>query len=232
MKSIRETTRDPTGKFLDYAKANVWLLVAALILFAGFYLTIQSWLAANHFAGPGVGIVAAAEDSRLRELEENKPVDSEAYKVPADHPRYFSSSDLGISNARIIPVGLTPENNLDAPENIYDVGWYANGSFPGKPGEAAVLDGHITGFTKPGVFEHLSYMQLGQRISIEMGDGTKLNYKVVDKQRINYKHFDMVESLKSRDKDKHGLTIITCGGEYDAEADNYLSRDIVYAVLD
>lgn len=151
-----------------------------------------------------------------------------AYRVAPDLPRYLRINKINV-NSRVIRVGVKNNNELRAPNSIYDTGWYENSAKPGEKG-ATVLDGHVHGPTKPGVFFNLKKLVAGDEIEIERGDGVRLMYKVTEVETKGYQEVDMDKVMRSQDAKKSGLSIITCTGKYNKKLKLYEQRQIIYAV--
>ena len=168
------------------------------------------------------------------ELIEVEPTEAEVieYTVPADHPRYLSIDKLGISNARILSMGINSAGELDTPSNIFDTGWY-NGS--GKPGQGGtlIIDGHNGGPHVYGVFKRLPDLESGDIITVERGDGLVYKYSIVENKEIPLSDSNSYMSVaaKSPEKGRESVTLITCSGEWSQQQRTYLSRQFVRAVL-
>ena len=149
-----------------------------------------------------------------------------------DRPRYLTVERLGISNARMLPMGINVEGELTTPNNIFDVGWY---DASGKPGQGGTLlvDGHNGGPTRTGVFKALPSLGSGDIIKVERGDGQIFQYSVVENKTVplsdanNY----MATALMSPMKGKESITLISCAGEWSQAQKTYLSRQFVRAIL-
>jgi LPXTG-site transpeptidase (sortase) family protein len=162
-------------------------------------------------------------------VSESKPSgDVSSHKVSPDAPRAITIKKLGV-NARVVGLGLTANNALKAPNNIYDVGWYEGSVHPGERG-AMIFDGHVHGPTTPGVFVGLKKLTAGDMISVERGDGKVFNYRVVKAQSYDKDSTDAMSAVfSSAEPGKPGLNMITCDGAYD-EAGHYNKRLVVFAV--
>jgi LPXTG-site transpeptidase (sortase) family protein len=132
------------------------------------------------------------------------------------------------TNARVKRLGVDTKNELLAPNNTHDAGWYENSAKPGEAG-AMLIDGHV-GFTKDGIFAHLKDLRKGDEISIERGDSQKFTYKVVDSQAYAADKLDMSKALVSAEPGKPGLNLITCTGKLTSNKTSYTDRLLVRAV--
>ncbi|MBQ9020360.1 class F sortase [Candidatus Saccharibacteria bacterium] len=167
------------------------------------------------------------------EVDETDVTDNEKmeYTVAADMPRYLSIEKLGVTNARVLPIGVTSTNELDTPNNIFDVGWYINSAAPGTGG-VSVIDGHNGGPTKVGVFKRLPSLVKGDKIVIEMGNGTKYEYEVYDNVSVPLDEADgqMYKMEQTPIAGRESISLITCTGEWSQVQQTYLSRQFLRAV--
>jgi sortase (surface protein transpeptidase) len=154
--------------------------------------------------------------------------DINKYQVASDMPRFILIPKLSVKS-RVLRLGVTASNELKTPASIYDSGWYDGSAKPGEAG-AVLIDGHINGATQPGVFFGLKKLVPGDTITIERGDGKKLNYKVVKSQSYPKDQVDMSSALTPVVPGTKGLNIITCDGKpVPGKAFTYDRRLIIYA---
>lgn len=181
---------------------------------------------------PSSGTVSAGTSGddfyKLDETEPDKKTFSQ-YHVSTLHARFLKIPQLGIL-ARIIRMGITSKNQIQSPLNLFDVGWYENSALPGEPG-VTVLDGHVRGPTKDGIFANLKDLKAGDDIQIELGNGKTVNYKVVKLKYYDFEHVDMAEVLVPVQAGKSGLNLITCAGKFVKSRDSYDQRLVVFAVV-
>lgn len=172
-------------------------------------------------------VVAAQDVDETPVTEEEKS----EYIVAADQPRYLTIDKLNIKNARILPMGVTAEGAFDTPNNIFDVGWYTGSAAPGTGG-TALIDGHNGGPNIEGVFKHTPELGKGDRITIEMGDGTIYTYEVYDNYSVPLDDADseMKNAEISPVEGTESITLITCTGEWSQTRQTYLSRQFTRAV--
>lgn len=144
-------------------------------------------------------------------------------------PRKLTISSIGI-DAPIVKLGIKANGELKTPSNIFDVGWYEGSAQPGELG-AVLLDGHVHGPTKPGVFVNLKKLKPGDKISLQRGDGKVFTYHVVTSKSYPKDNVDMGAAFNSATPGKPGLNLITCDGSFDKSGE-YSNRLIVFAVQD
>jgi LPXTG-site transpeptidase (sortase) family protein len=164
--------------------------------------------------------------------EDNPPnlAGNSSYQVSPDMPRLLTIGKIDV-NARIRRIGVGPNNILNAPANIFDVGWYDGSAKPGEGG-TIVIDGHVSGPTKHGVFYSLGTLKAGDKISIERGDGKKYTYSVTGTQLFENNKVDMSKVMTSSVAGKPGLNLITCAGRFNVRTNQFEQRVVVYAVQD
>ncbi len=150
-----------------------------------------------------------------------------SYTVPATHPRYLHIPKLAV-DARVLPVFLTKDHAIGTPSNVFDTAWYTGSTLPGRPG-ATLIDGHVSSASTHGVFYNLKSLQPGDSLSIELGNGTSVTFRVVKIQTYPADSVDVNSLLTSIDKSKPGLNLITCAGVIVKGGNDFSQRVVVYA---
>ncbi len=162
--------------------------------------------------------------------EDGNPPSVEYYRAPATYPRVIRIPKTN-TEARVLALSIAKTGALKAPGNIFDAGWYKDSAKPGEAG-AMVVDGHVSGPTKPGVFKNLGKLVKGDKIEIERGDGQTFTYTVQATKVFDADKLEMSGVMVPYVPGKPGLNIITCSGKYDKETSKYEQRTVVYAVID
>lgn len=221
------------------------LLAAFIIVGLTSYVAIDTWIVnsrLNAFAEsdttPMAPFGTAYNSSQSKTETQNLPdgvsgqvqlrsvLDS--YTVASDKPRAIFINSLRIAG-RVLPVGLK-DGAVDSPKNIYDAGWYTGSAIPGQNG-AALIDGHAPESGKNyGLFAKLHNLKTGDIISIEMGDGSKIDYTVSYTETTPVDATDMKKVLKPADNSRQGLNIITCSGKWMPDRKTLDHRLVVYAI--
>lgn len=229
--TIRRTAVNPLARRRRVTKkSNKVLLSLAVVLFifglavAGVGLRTNKQVQAQ--------AAAQAQQNQGGTTDSSAPDESEpaaaavgSYQVDPTLPRLITIPSLGVQ-ARIQRQGVTKNGALQAPGNIFNAGWYEGSSKPGDGG-AVLVDGHVAGPTKHGVFYNLKNIKAGAVIEIERGDGQKFNYKVVKTQSFDNDQVDMASALVPIVTGKAGLNLITCTGTISGS--HYEQRLVVYA---
>lgn len=162
--------------------------------------------------------------------EDNPPADISNYTVGADMPRFLVIDKLGV-NARVRRVGADVNNAIKGPSNIFDAGWYENSSEPGEGG-TVVIDGHVSGESKRGIFYGLNTLKKGDKVIVERGDGERISYTVVTSEQAEFENLDMKKLMTSNVPGKVGLNLMTATGRFNVRTNQYEKRIIVYTVQD
>jgi LPXTG-site transpeptidase (sortase) family protein len=229
-------TKTPKKKVTNL-KANALLGSALLLLIFGGWVGIMGLRANHHVEAQVSTLQASSAATNGSETEgglpdETKPDPStlKSYVVDPSLPRFIRIAKLD-TYARVKRLGVNTKNELLAPSNTHDAGWYENSAKPGDAGGAMLIDGHV-GFTKDGVFAYLKNLQKGDKIEIERGDGQKFSYRVVGSQVYDADKVDMKRALVSAETSKPGLNLITCTGKITPNGTNYSQRLMVFAVAE
>lgn len=210
-----------------------WVIIGILaVLFLVFFLKVAIWEKIYYDEKEGSErAIALNFDEELVEVPPSEE-DVKDYNVAPDRPRYLTIERLGISNARILPMGVNDKGELSTPNNIFDVGWYYNSSKPGKGG-TLVIDGHNGGPHVQGVFKALPALSEGDIIQIERGDGMMFRYSVVENIAVPLSESNdyMAKAIRTPTAGKESVTLISCTGEWSDQQRTYMSRQFVRAIL-
>lgn len=158
--------------------------------------------------------------------------DANAYQVAAYKPRFLTIPSAGLYNVPITEVGMLAGNQLGAPTSIRVVGWYYRSALPGQAG-ASVMTGH-GGNLGNGIFRTLPQAPVGAEIIIEMGDGRKVTYVIVENvyRKIGTPADSYMNTVYRTVPDgRPTLTLITCTGAWIRAQQTYDTRLFVRAVL-
>jgi len=172
---------------------------------------------------------ARAGSGSVTPPDETAPSNIRSYSVPPGDPRFITIPKLSVE-ARVVKKNVDSNGQLGTPNNIFDTGWYQKSALPGDAGGAILIDGHVHGPTKQGVFYDLKKLVAGDVINIERGDSKKYNFKVVKIEYYPDDKVDMAAAMMSVDPSKLGLNLITCTGKLRPGTTQYEQRLIVFAV--
>ncbi|WP_410813158.1 class F sortase [Micromonospora sp. 067-2] len=132
--------------------------------------------------------------------------------------------------AKVNAVGINARtNDFEVPPSVDQIGWYRYG--PGLEAEAGsvVVAGHVDSAKQgKGAFYRLRELDQGDTLSVTGSDGKARPYKVVAREEY-VKTKIPLDRYFARDG-KPRLTLITCGGPFDAKARKYRDNIVVTAV--
>jgi len=155
--------------------------------------------------------------------------DLAAHKMGQDEPRLLKIPSLTV-DARIKRVGVSLNGEPIATGNIFDVGWFEASGKPGSPG-AVLLNGHVSGPSKDGVFAQLGSLKAGDKVILERGDGKELTYIVQKVQEYSTNAVDMDAATQPLDPTKQGLNLMTTANKFTGRSEQTDKRLVVFALL-
>ncbi len=205
--------------------------MAAMVFIGGATVSYLGWKTNKQAAAQVEVLSSTTEDQQEGEIPAEDDITPDilaSYRVAPDMPRYIKIPRLNV-DARIKRLDIKPNGMLSSPANVNDAGWYDGSSKPGENG-AVLIDGHVHGPKKPGVFYRLNNLKQGDTVEIERGDGKNFTYQVVHTESVDQDNVDMAKALTSIEPGKQGLNIITCTGRYDIKTNKYEQRLVVYLV--
>nr|WP_240943285.1 class F sortase [Planosporangium thailandense] len=134
------------------------------------------------------------------------------------------------ATSSLIPLGLTPDGGLETPpvEDPMQAGWYSLGPTPGEAG-AAVIVGHVDGYSDPGIFYQLYKLKRGDQIIVARQDGTTARFTVYGTRQVDKDSFPTSQVYATTTRAE--LRLITCGGLFNYGTGNYTDNIIVFAAL-
>ncbi|WP_371536437.1 class F sortase [Streptomyces sp. NBC_01023] len=149
--------------------------------------------------------------------------------LPRSEPTRLTIPSIAV-NAPFTPLDLGTAGRLNPPpaDNTNMVGWYRGGATPGERG-AAIVAGHVDTKTGPAVFLLLRTLKRGNEVNITRKDGTVATFKVDSVE--TFSKADFPDKRVYGDTPDAQLRLITCGGEYDRAAQDYVDNVVVFAHL-
>lgn len=163
--------------------------------------------------------------------DEKKP-DKNTYKWSGgeNDPKYLTMPTIK-AEGFIQKVGVDQNKAVAVPNNIHVAGWFTTTEtvrFAEKG--LSIIDGHVDGQTEVGIFDKLANVKKDDKFEVELGNGKKLSYKVMEV--ITVPTSEAAAKLFNQDpKVKSQLNLITCGGTFDKKVGQYDKRVIVTAAL-
>ncbi|MEV6653646.1 class F sortase [Streptomyces sp. NPDC051219] len=150
--------------------------------------------------------------------------------LPRSVPKRLAITEIAV-DAPFVPLAIGPSGQLNAPppddQNL--VGWFKDGVTPGERG-TSIVAGHVDTKTGPAVFLQLRTLKPGSKVDILREDGTVATFKVDSVETFSKAHFP--NERVYADTPSPQLRLITCGGEYDRKAKDYVDNVVVFAHLD
>lgn len=159
--------------------------------------------------------------------DENKP-DKNSYEWQGKQtdPKFITMPTIN-TEGFIQNVGVDQNKQIAVPSNIHVAGWFNQTVLPGEKG-LSIIDGHVTGRVNNGIFKDLSNLNDGDNFTIELGNGSKKEFKTVKKVDTLVK--DSASVLFSQEPGiERQVNLITCSGVFDRKSQSYPNRLIVIA---
>lgn len=153
-----------------------------------------------------------------------------SYKVAPTLPKYISIPAIGISDTRIIRLGILSNGQIATPDNIFDTGWYDGSAKPGQNG-AMFIYGHVSSWTADGIFYNLKKLRPGDDITITRGDNQTFTYQVVTSTVYPYMNVNMSAVLSPINPSVPGLNLMTCTGQVISGTSQFNERLVVFTSL-
>ncbi|MEU8659932.1 class F sortase, partial [Actinoplanes philippinensis] len=144
-------------------------------------------------------------------------------------PARIRIPSLGL-DAAVDAVGIDPATgDFAVPPSVDRVGWYRFGPGTSARAGSIVVAGHVDSAAQgAGAFFRLGALDDGDRVTLTGPDGRDRAFTVVARERFR-KTAIPLEKYFARDGDVR-LTLITCGGPFDAKTRNYRDNVVVTAV--
>lgn len=139
-------------------------------------------------------------------------------------PRSVTIAGLDIT-ALVQPSGIDGRGEFDLPPGE-EAGWYRFGPSPGEEG-SAVIAAHVDWNGVPGAFFELREAKPGQHVVIDFDDDSTAKFRIVEVRQYDKTSLPLDE-LFVRSGDPQ-LTLITCGGDFDAASRSYEDNVVVIA---
>ena len=172
----------------------------------------------GHVQGRVQGPVQGPVQARIPAKVASAPVE-----VPA--PTHLDIPAIGVTTP-LIRLGLNPDHTVEVPEDPDLAGWFDLGPSPGSPGASVIL-GHVDSAVGPAVFHGLRLLQAGDEVEVRLSDGTTALFAVTRVRTYPNERFP-AQRVYAGSPGVPTLTLVTCGGRYDAAAGGYQSNVVAY----
>ncbi len=158
--------------------------------------------------------------------DENPPGKDFVWKGGANDPKYIELPTIK-AGGYLQNVGVDQKKAVAVPNNIHMAGWFIDTVRPGEKGNS-IIDGHVNGRKNDGIFKNLIKLKKGDTVSVEFGDGRKKSFEV--DEVVSVKTAEAASVLFSQKPGiTNQLTLITCGGVFNRQINQYEERVIAIA---
>lgn len=163
------------------------------------------------------------------------PITAPRPEVPS--PAAIEIPRLGVRSS-LVTLGLNPDGTVQVPDVHHpeQAGYYCltstgqppctAGVVPGDVGPAAIY-GHVDGDYKPGVFNRLHELAVGDEIRIVALDGSVRVFRVYRVEEFSKTTFPTSRVYGNTTRPE--LRVITCGGPWDQNKRSYRNQILVLA---
>lgn len=127
----------------------------------------------------------------------------------------------------VIDVGIEDDNEMEIPESFYEAGWYRYGPAPGATAGNAVLAAHIDIGTEVMPFTQLKDVPVGTLITVGRENAEPVQYEVTEVRHEPKANLNTADIFQ-RDGE-HQLVVITCGGDWLVDKDDYEDNVVLTA---
>jgi len=142
-------------------------------------------------------------------------------------PTQLSIPAIKVS-AKIVPVTLLSDGQMDVPKDTNIAGILYPGILPGAKGNV-ILDGHVDSYIGPAIFFNLKKLRHGDEITVSNSDGRKLTY-IVESVEIFTTAEAPMERIFGKSTEAR-MNLITCTGRYSRKKKEHEKRLIVFTKL-
>lgn len=147
-------------------------------------------------------------------------------------PRQITIPGIGV-DAPVDTVGLISGGSgselVEVPSDVRRTGWYKYSQVAGSSAGSMVIVGHKDGVDQgAGAFFRLGELNIGEIITVTTDGGDQLRYEVVARESYDKEIVPLAELFSGAGP--HRLTLITCGGPFDATTLGYTDNVVVTAV--
>ncbi|MFJ3405922.1 class F sortase [Promicromonospora sp. NPDC090134] len=163
-------------------------------------------------------------DGTLGEVPVRAAQDTPTPRPPAPVQVEVPALDVDVS---VRPEGVDAQGRMALPASADQAAWYRFGSAPASASGATVVAAHVDDEESVGPFARLALARSGSAVRVRTADGTTHNYTVTD-VRAEAKADVSFDDLFDR-SGRPRLVLVTCGGEWDADAGSYSDNIVVTA---
>jgi Sortase domain len=203
---------------LSFTTATVALLV----------LVLSACSAPAAESGGGRGVDSQPELPKATTEVQNAAISlAELNEPPAPAATRVLMPSLGI-DMKVEPHGLDADTLMSLPVSPFRAGWYKFSPGPASDEGATVIAAHVDSLAEGvGPFAQLRRAEVGAAVSVVDAAGVRHEYRVISVERISKAEVPLDRVFR-----KDGapvVVLVTCGGEFDRQADSYKDNYIVTA---
>ncbi|WP_326967085.1 class F sortase [Arthrobacter sp. CG_A4] len=128
----------------------------------------------------------------------------------------------------IVDVGVSPDGAMEIPEPFNEAGWYRFGPAPGAAAGTAVVAAHVDTTSDSAPFSQLKSISPGTLVTVRREGAAALNFRVTGVELMAKDAFEGASIFRREGLPQ--LKLVTCGGRWLDEQQNYGDNVIVTAV--
>ncbi len=197
-----------------------WLIVALLLAaVAGFayYFTLR-------LRGPSATSSPTDVVTKSTDQPSEEPITTYQSNATGKQPKYLRLPSID-TQGFIQKMGVDQRKQVAVPTNIHLAGWFTSSPAPGEPG-LSIIDGHLDGVQKPGIFAKLDHLKPHDLFNVELANGEVRQFRVVSVQSVPTDKAAAVLFSQTPGIARQ-LNLITCGGTFNTASRSYDHRVIV-----
>ncbi|MCJ0950178.1 MULTISPECIES: class F sortase [Rhodococcus] len=188
----------------------------------------RTWAAAVVATMLLIGGCSDDGDSPTRVLATGQQDLPPAVRAAVDGPDVPTTLRTGNSTADILPIKTTTDGSLIPPEDVSEIGWWADSAFPGSGAGTVVITGHVNDiYQGDGFGKKFSTLEIGSVVTVAGAGGQTWNYRIDAVDHYGKDGELPVERLNSLDGPET-LALITCGGEFVGPPFGYEDNDVAW----
>jgi len=131
--------------------------------------------------------------------------------------------------ASVVPTGVDASGQFDVPPSVDTVGWYRFGPGLAATAGSIVIGGHVDSAEEgEGAFFRLRELKPGDAVTVTGADGVQRRFQVLAREEYPKATIDLSRYFSWTGGLR--LTLITCGGKFDATTRHYRDNVVVTAV--
>jgi LPXTG-site transpeptidase (sortase) family protein len=152
--------------------------------------------------------------------------------LPGIPPAEVSIPWMGVQ-AAVEPVGLDPGGGVFVPEDVRTLGWFsASVPITADRGSSVIVGHRDSAVQGVGALSGIENLRSGDTIEVATETGDAEVFSVREVRVVAKTEFASVAEEYFAINGEHRLTLVTCGGAFDAGAGSYESNVFVTAVSD